>query len=291
MRDFAQYLMQTRSRAIGACLIFGILPFVHWIGVVVVALVLLRRGPGEGALAFMALGVPLVVWYALNPLSGSGVQDPTALMSLVGTVVLAMVLRTTVSWEITLGAAVVAGAIFGLGFEYMAGDLLDQLVKLFLKLPRIVSQGVSQAEARELLTGYIAMGQAYGMVAQLIVARWWQSLLYNPGGFQTEFHALRLPKTMGVAILVLMLGAMATNQATWLRWLPLLTIPMVICAIGFVHWFVKQRKMDTGWLVGFYILLVLMSEWVYPLIGSLALVDSWIDLRKRIETDEHDDEV
>lgn len=291
MRDFAEFLMHSRSRALGACVIFGILPFVHWIGVVIVALVVLRRGVNEGVLAFLCTGVPLVVWYLVNPLSSTGISDPTAIMSLVGTAALALVLRTSVSWEMTLGAAVLAGAVFGIGFEYLAGDLLAQLVKLFLKLPKMVSQGMNAAEAGQFLVGYIAMGQAYGMVMQLILARWWQSLLYNPGGFQKEFHALRMPKAMGVAILVLMLGAMATRQVAYLRWLPLLTLPMFICAIGFVHWFVKHRKMDVGWLVGFYILLVLVSEWLYPLMAALALLDSWVDLRRKIETDGPDNEV
>lgn len=291
MRDFAEYLMQSRSRTLGACVLFGILPFVHWIGVVIVALVVLRRGTSEGTLAFLCVGVPLVAWSVLSPMSGSGLHDPTAIMSLLGTLILAVVLRTSVSWATTLAVAVVVGALFGFAFEYLAGPMLDDLVKLFLKLPRIVSQGVTEAEASSLLVGYIAMGQAYGMVGQLVLARWAQSLLYNPGGFQKEFHALRLPRILGVALLLLMLVALVTQQVAYLRWLPLLTIPMIICAIGFVHWFVKQKKLGTGWLVGFYILVVIMSEWLYPLLGALALLDSWVDLRRRIGTDEHDSEV
>lgn len=291
MRDIAEYLMQSRARALGACAIFGILPFVHWIGVVIVALIVMRRGVNEGLLAFACTGVPLLVWYLANPLSASGVADPTAIMSLIGTAALALVLRTSMSWEVTLGAAVLAGTVFGLGFEYFAGDLLGELVKLFMKLPKMVSQGVTSSEARQLLVGYVAMGQAYGMIGQLVLARWWQSLLYNPGGFQKEFHALRLPKALGMGLLILMLAAMLTRQVVYLRWLPLLTLPMFVCAIGFVHWYVKYKKMDVGWLVGFYILLVLMSEWLYPLMGSLALVDSWVDLRRRIGTDRPDNEV
>ena len=285
MRDIAEFLMHSRTRALGLCAVFGILPFVHWIGVVLVALIVLRRGTGEGALAFACMAAPLVVWYVAG---AGGIQDPTAIMSLVGTTALAMVLRGTMSWEMTLGAAVLVGAVFGIGFEFLASDMLTELVKFYMKLPKMMSQGVSEGDARELLVGYIAMGQAYGMIVQLILARWMQSLLYNPGGFQTEFHGLRLPKALGVAILILMLAAMATGQVQYLRWLPVLTIPMFICAIGFVHWFVKQRKMDVGWLVGFYLLLIVMSEWLYPLVGSLALLDSWLDLRRRIGTPDNE---
>jgi len=30
------------------------------------------------------------------------------------------------------------------------------------------------------------------MVLSVFLGRWWQAVLYNPGGFKTEFHAFRL---------------------------------------------------------------------------------------------------
>ncbi|HKI73286.1 MAG TPA: hypothetical protein VJ998_01495 [Pseudomonadales bacterium] len=284
--------MQRRSRALGACALFAVLPFLHWVAVAVVALVLLRRGLPEGALALLFAGVPLLGWYLFNPLATqAGISDPSTLMALLGTFCLAGVLRTTLSWEVTLGAAVLVGAAFGIGFQYLAGSMLDEYVKLFMELLKKIKQQMSVEEVRYMVVGYFAMGESYGMVASLVLARWWQSLLYNPGGFQKEFHGLRLPKAVSTGLLGLMLLVYLTGDAAYMRWIPVLTMPMVICAMGLVHWLVKQRELNAGWLVSFYILLIGMSQLVYPLVAAAALLDSWVDIRRKFETDKHDDEV
>ena len=195
------------------------------------------------------------------------------------------------SWEVTLGTVVAVGAVFGIGVQYLASDLLDELVGLFVKLPRVVSEGVSEAQARDMLLGYFAMGQAYVMIGGLALARWWQSLLYNPGGFQKEIHGLRLPKGLGLGIVALMVAAFATQDLAYMKWIPLLTVPMIVCAIGLVHWVVKRRKMNAGWLALFYVFLVGLNELANPLLTALALLDSWMDLRQKIETNERDNEV
>lgn len=291
MRDFAEFVMQSRSRALGACAVFAILPFLHWVAVAVVALVLLRRGFAEGMLACLCAGIPLLAWYLLNPLATQvGMSDPSTLMALVGTFCVAAVLRMTVSWELALGAAVIAGAAFGIGFQYLASVMLDEYVKLFMELLKKIKQEMTAEQVRYMVVGYFAAGESYGMLGSLVLARWWQAMLYNPGGFQTEFHGLRLPRAMSITLLVLMVAVYATQDAAYVRWIPVLTMPLAVCAIGLVHWTVKHRKLNVGWLISFYVLLVGMSQLVYPLVASVALLDSWVDIRRKIEIHERDSE-
>mgnify|MGYP007113695048 CR=1 FL=1 len=42
------------------------------------------------------------------------------------------------------------------------------------------------------MTGVLAAGMFLQLVFGLLLGRWWQALLYNPGGFRSEFHQLRL---------------------------------------------------------------------------------------------------
>jgi hypothetical protein len=71
----------------------------------------------------------------------------------------------------------------------------------------------------------------------------------------------------------------------FVRWIYILTLPMFIAAIGFVHWIVKQKKGTTPWLVSFYLSMTLMFQLLAPVLVTVALIDSWIDLRKRTNTD------
>ena len=120
-----------------------------------------------------------------------------------------------------------------------------------------------------------------------MIARWCQSALYNPGGFGTEFHQLRLsPAVSGSIVLAMAVCYMFGDQLG--RWLPLLTVPLVFASIGLVHWLIANRGLSKNWVAGFYGSLVLLFQIVYPFLASLALMDSWFDIRNRIETIQKD---
>lgn len=272
--------MRGRLQATGVCIACGILPFA-WLATAVVALVLLRKGVQEGALLLLWTSLPLAAWFMISP-------DPSTVLALVGTFGLALILRLTRSWEWVLVGAVVEAAIAAFVWEYAAPDLLDRWAVWFVDN---VQQDISEDQLRQLLPGFFAMGQAYAMIICLVLARWWQSLLYNPGGFRREFHHLRLPPALSWSLVALTVLLLATREPAFLRWIPLLTVPLIVAAIGLVHWIASEKKLSVSWLVVFYVLLFGLIQVIYPLMAALALIDSWIDLRRRIESGKHEDEV
>ena len=284
MRAFAEFVMRSRSHAVGASVAASVLPLVHWIGAAVVALVVLRRGAAEGGFVLLWASLPLVGWYAIN-------NDAMPLMVLGGTFCLGWVLRETLSWELTLAAAVVLSVLAGLTFQVTSAEALALIVDWYFEAVD-VAQDVTRDQAAQVLIGLFAMGHTVSMLVAIMLARWWQSTLYNPGGFQQEFHGLRLSPAMSAVIVALIVLGFVLDDPAFGRWLPLLTVPLVLSGIGFVHWFVGSRKLSTSWLVGFYIAFLLMVQIVYPLLASIALMDSGLDLRKRIEqSNRPDDEV
>jgi len=279
--------MRGRLQAAGVCIVCGIVPFVHWVAIAVVALVVLRKGPLEGALLMLWTCLPLAAWLMIGP-------DPSLLLVLVGTFGLALVLRTTLSWEWVLAGAVAFAVVSALVIEYFAGGWLGETMALYAKFMK--STGTRQPDLtdeqlRHLLVGLLGMGQAYAMIVSLVLARWWQSQLYNPGGFRREFHSLRLPPAMSWVLVGSTVLLFALGDPKYARWIPLLTVPMIVSAIGLVHWIVAKNKLSGNWLVVFYVLFFGLIQVIYPVMASLALIDSWIDVRKRIESGEHEDEV
>ena len=131
------------------------------------------------------------------------------------------------------------------------------------------------------LTGLIAaLLQAVSLLA-LMLGRYWQAALYNPGGFGSEFRAIRLPLVPALLLLVCML--IAPNFGSELAMLtPLCSVPLVFAGLALIHGLVAQKRLARFWLVGLYVTLLLFMQLIYPLLVVLAIVDSLIDFRGRI---------
>jgi len=289
MRALAGFAMRGRREATGVAVVCASLPFLHWLSIAIISLVILRKGPAEGAFVLLWSCLPVLVLLQLTGDAGPAI-------AFLGSAGLAWLLRVTVSWQLILVSVVVISAIGSLLFELVSGTAFDQFTELYLAVTDqavgqdVVSLTTAEAEARfanmrNLLVGFFAMGQGVAMFAFLALARWWQSALYNPGGFQQEMHQLRLAPVVAAGTLVLVLVCLAIGSIGFVRWVPLLMVPLVIAGVCFVHWLVAERSMGGNWLVGFYIMLVFLAQLIYPMLAFIALTDSWIDLRKRIRLD------
>ena len=286
MRALAEFAMRGRLQAIGSAVGLSFLPMGHWLSAALVALVFLRQGVSEGAILLLLTALPLIGIYGMS-------GDPGPLIGLMGVACLASVLLSTKAWPPTLAAAVLVSAIGSLIFEQLVGADLDQLVKWYLELASSDASSETslveqEALGRQVIMGLFAMGQAYAMIGFLVLARWWQSQLYNPGGLQQEFHGLRLPVPIAATLVILLVVCVVLGTPQAIRWVPLLTVPLVVAAIGWVHWLVGIKGLSGHWLGGFYVVLIVMYQLVSPLLASLALMDSWFDLRKNFRVDRED---
>jgi hypothetical protein len=285
MKAVAEFVMRGRSQAIGLAVIAASLPFLQWLATAVVSLVVLRRGLAEGSFVLLWAVLPMLLLYFLA-------GDVTPVVMLFGTACMAYVLRATASWELTLLTSVAAGVLSVLLVELTASETLTELVRLYREfLLDLQSQAASQdqvvevltAEAtRALLVGVLSMGYAICMVGFLMLSRWWQSMLYNPGGFQQEFHQVRLSPIVAGSLVVAVLLSFSIEPLN--RLVQVMTVPLIIGGLALLHWTIKVKQLSVSWLVSFYILMVLLQ--LYPVLVFVALLDSWFDLRKKIQADE-----
>jgi hypothetical protein len=278
--------MRGRTQAIGVSVVSAVLPFLQWLSTSVVSLVVLRHGLAEGSLVLMWAALPMIGVYFL-------VGDLTPAILLFGTVALAYTLRATVSWEMTLLASVVLAGVGGLLFELTAAGLVDEAVGLYMEVLQQAKAQLNDQQAaafvlptadaaRSVVLGFVTMGYAVSMLICLGLARWWQSVLYNPGGFQEEFHQIRLSPMVSAGLVFAVLVCFSIEGLN--RWVQVLTVPLIVAGLGFVHWFIKEKQLSGSWLVSLYIIVILLR--LFPMLAFLALMDSWFDLRKKIRTNE-----
>lgn len=285
MRALAEFVMRGRPQAIGVSVLAAPLPLLHLLSTSVVALVWLRKGTTEGMLVLGWTCLPLLAIYTMAGVYGLR-WDPGSFITLFATVAMAQTLRLTVSWHWVAPVAVGLAIAGTWVFVVMAPDALDLWVRFYVDFMReSLQQEIAPEDARHAVIGFFAMGQAWMTIGLLSLARWWQSQLYNPGGFGSEFHGLRLPPQLSAAIVLLMVGCVASDMPVLVRWLGVLTVPLALAGLGLVHWAAAYNRLSAPWLVGFYLMLFGLAQLVYPLVVAGALMDSWFDIRKRFETD------
>lgn len=139
---------------------------------------------------------------------------------------------------------------------------------------------LAQVPIDDAYAGMMGLVVAIFSSASLILARWWQSLLYNPGGFQHEFQALRIePKLVLLCALVQFTYSALSGLGVGLG---MLLIPLFFGGLGFIHWWSASRNISfVPWIV--YLLLVL-SPALAIFIAALGLLDSAFNIRKRFNS-------
>lgn len=280
MKALAEFAMRGRQQATLVAVVATALPMLFLLGAAIVGLLFLRRGWSEGV---MVLPWPLLVaglWWWLG--------DPTAFIVMVMVVVQALLLRSQVSWQPVwlAGIALATVVMLALNLWPLAG--IEQVVQMTGKMMQ--SQLGEQWTAMEAqMTGWInrvvvAMLSASDLLFALLclmLARHWQSVLYHPGGFRQELHGFRVSRPLALLLPLTLLVGMTLWPAAAL-WLPLLAVPFVLAGVGLVHGLVAARNLGKGWLVAFYLTLVVALPYLAPLLVLAAFLDVWFDFRGRV---------
>ncbi len=300
MKALASFVMRGQAQAVLVTTVLAMLapffPFVGPFSSACVALVTLRQGWSAG------LKTLLLSTLASGLLMGMLVGTPMPVLILLlilwlPMVLLGALLRNTRSLDLTVQAGIGFGLITILMQYLSMGGEPAEFWKARLEpmAQRFIESGlIDAAQSSEVITilsnmmcGVMAVAVMLQTVFSLFVARWWQAMLYNPGGFGEEFRRFRLHPVVGV------LGAVALALGLF----PEGSVPdfvscldMVFLGILFVqglavmHGVFKPMRSAQLWLVLAYLtLIVFMPQMVLLLIG-LGLADIWVDFRARFES-------
>ena len=297
MEAFARYIMRGRLQAISisaaATVLSLVLPPLNYISSAVIALVTLRRGWNDGLLVMTATAAALGAVMAISK------GDPLPAMVLAGVIwvpvwLLSLVLRRTMSLSGTVSVAALMGGATVIGV-YLAlddpaqtwRDLLGHFIdELRRESDTSAADTLSQvlAHAAPHMTGMAVGALMLGLIMSVFLGRWWQALLYNPGGFQREFHGLRLSRTFAIGtLLVGVLSAMGSESTAEVaaNVLTVFATAYLLHGLGLLHGVVAARHIKVGWLIAVYALTLLWPPSTL-LLGAAGFVDSWMDVRVRL---------
>jgi hypothetical protein len=277
MSGLAKWVMKRRLNAIIGVMIFCLIPMMFWLAAAILGLVVLRNGVKEG--------IPVLIWGCLPALVLWMLQgDATALMVLVEVMLLAYLLRSTMSWSWVLLVGSITAVIGTFLQPLLMTDVLNLAAALVQKI--MESEGVEVPEKSVIFNqAVVAMSifQAVIAVVSLFLARKWQAGLYNPGGLRTEFHQLRLPVSFSLALGgMILIGESLGGSFSVLSQaaIPALVLP----GLALIHGILAKKEIGVVGLIAFYLVgFFVLNVYFANVLVALCVMDSFVDIRSRIQ--------
>jgi hypothetical protein len=281
LHALAELTMRGRLQACAVAMVGTLLPL---ISAAVIGLVTLRNSSKEGVLVLLWAALPLILVHSYT--DGNLLLTTVSVMSLCLMVVLTNLLRLSASWQWVITLTVIASAltVCALGL-LMSADFVQSIDNLNTLIAEVAS-GQETLQQTLVITqtwalGFIALILALNTLLSLFIARWWQALLYNPGGFQKEFHAFGLDIKVALPLfVVLALGTFLPQD--YQSWLALLSLPLLLSGLSLLHFAVKLLTLGTHWLFLVYTGLLLLGSVVGFILVVFGFINSVIDLRAKL---------
>ena len=281
MRGLAEFIMRGRWQALGVAVLGSGSLLFGWVSAAAIALVTLRNGSASGGWLTLWAILPAIIIAAISGDTGS-------VLLLLGTFSLAVILRESVSLSLAVMARVPLALLGGAALTLFNGVFLQELVATFNQALAQLEQELAQGEAAEMVFNAVSVPQVAALLAtgnaviallSLILGRYWQASLYNPGGFGEEFRALRLP----VGAVLLMASAALIlwwMGADWRVWSAVVVLPLTIVGFSLLHAFAKRAGKGVTWLALMYALWIVIDPVKWLWVGCVV-IDTFADVRGR----------
>lgn len=293
MREFARFIMRSRLHAMAIAGLFGtlalIFPPFSLFSAATAGLVTLRHGMKEGLV--IASGAALLL--AVIFLAVTRRLDLLAFLLLLGlwlpNIIGCWILRITQSQTWTLMMIGGFAALFVIGMHLLTHDVVawwQQWVEQAINqanLEGVTIDQVIQEGALVLMNGLVAMFLGINLMLTILLARWWQSLLYNPGGFAREFYALRLPRNL--TFLVILIAGLVLTGIINIRGHILTDLFIVSVMLYFfqglaaMHGMAAARGISQRWVLPIYMGLFILPPYIIAGLAIVGVTDSLINFR------------
>ena len=266
-----------------------VLPPVSIVSSAAVALVTLRRGGYEGLYV-------LIASYVLAAILGLVIFGSFQFALLYGPLIwlIAMILREvkqlSIAVEITVlfgVAGIVIFFIFVNDPAAMWGSILTQMTQPVLENSDVdfpvekIKQNIQFFS--HFMTGGVAAGSVYGLLFGLFLARWWQSVLYNPGGFREEYLSLKVrPKLAIASIVIAAVAWLMSGVLSEVCWNITILFVVLYTIVGTAILHIAFSTMKTRFfMVPFLYLTLVFVPHMTIVVVIVGVIDTWLDLRSK----------
>jgi hypothetical protein len=255
-----------------------------------IALITLRKGWQQGIIyTLLATFTLILVSITLHKSASGGlIAGATTWLPMV---LIASALAMTKSWSKTLLLILILSAVGVVLFHIVQPDataywkpVLEQMKPLLQQAYQLSDGAIDEKinTVASWMTGTFAAALAIIAIISLIIARNWQAMLYNPGGFGEEFRQIRIGKQAAIALVVGIVIAMLSGNQLIIELIMIGLAIFMFQGLSLAHALVKQRGMSSGWLIGLYVLMFMLLIQMIVLLAAFAIIDNFVDFRKKV---------
>ena len=275
----ASFIMRGRVQASAVAALGNALPLIT---PATIGLVALRKGFIEGGLICLWGLLPVFLTYFYSDSNQFFVLVTAC--NFLNILLVSGILRYRGDWEMTLVSLVIISIILMgsllLIFQQDFEVLVQRLIEVFEEASRqtnIESLKIEKSSIAVFTTWTIILNTFLGVV----IARWWQSIIFKPGGFKEEFQGIRLNRRLLILIFsILVLSSAIFNQYS--NWAYLSIFPLVVGGLSLFHWLVNEKNLGKVPIIFTYVFMVLFTPFVILILALLGTVDCFYNVRQKL---------
>lgn len=304
LKQFGEYLLEGRQRAAMMALLFSFMPFLGWISAVIIGLITLRKGPLEGlwivlwasiadivaaclgypdALLFGILGGSVFVWFISWVLwlttSWTSVLEASLLVGVLTIIILHLVFPDIEAWWVTKYQSVISKSYKDV--TWLAQSFGFNNEKDWSAFVKAIKDSDVLLTIARVSTGTLLAFILGIRLIKLVLARWWQAMLFNPTGLRPELYNIRLSYIASLAFIVVIFGAFLGFDTAF-DMLPVFILVFLLAGLSLLHLLSSKFKWGLVCLFIVYFLLVILTPYCMITLITIALIDSMANLRQRI---------
>ena len=298
---FGHYILESQKRAGAYAFLLSLLPLFGLLSTLIVLLVTLRKGARDGFIVMLWSILPMLASLVVlqhfpnfpTDVQGTPITTITLtsifLISALINWLLALVLRSRASWTSVFECFAIVSLLIFFCVLLMKPDILDFWSTTLLK-PGIGDLTVAQYTPIMTSMSSAAFGVLFnlaflGCLGNLILARWWQSLLFNPGGLRLEIYKTKCSHFiflfMAIAAIITFLGM----PVGWALLIVSMALP-IFSGVMIIHnqlylsrkW---SRPGSWGLCFLFYLILIFSLPFSLLFLTVLGLLDCFCRFRTR----------
>ncbi len=300
LRRFTDFILQSRMQAILVACALAVVPVIGSISIVIAALVTLRKGQLEGAFVVIAATLGSLLQYVIYPAANESNMLMVGIFVLIASNVLtwlfAVILRRYQNWSLTLEIALVVGvmAVFVLHLIYpeIQGWWQTQLSNYLAQATSVIDTVKPDAETialqaelvnvmKRYATGLVMASVLFNALLQVLIARWWQAVIFNPGGLREELYRVRLSYATA-ALFMLGLALSFWGVEVVIDAMPVLLMVFFVAGLSLIHCIAGPWKLGWVSLILIYLAIMWLFPWSIAVVALFALVDTIVNVRQKI---------
>lgn len=259
-----------------------------------IALVVLRNGFAEGMVVVGGATVAVAL-LGLLLFGNLAVAIGYGLVLWIPISLVALLLRESTQLSVTVELSVlIAICLVGSIYFFLSDPALLWNERLQTAVTLLLQKDMAEVDQGKIIQGIEKMSHIMSglmitaalasLMLGLLLARWWQSILYNPGGFRVEFLALKSRTILAYASLMLVLIATLLNgkiaETVWNIIIIALVLYLMV-GISVSHKILSAMNRNTMFLTIFYLVMFFIPHALLPII-LVGFTDTWFNWRDKL---------